>query len=238
MLQGRKFQFRPTLTIFVVLALGILIWLGTWQMHRLEWKTDLITKVESRLDAAPIPFAEAIRRADAGEDMEYTPVKITGEPRSETAPVFGSLDAKAGVYFFVPHETAENETVYVNLGFVPQQVEMPTFKSMEKSEITGLFRRAEVPTPPASWFSHKGKSVDGLWFVRDPVQFSGEAKIETVPYYIDQLSVPGREWPKGGTTRIEFNNRHLEYALTWYGLALTLVGVWLVFSLQPAKDDN
>ena len=67
--------------------------------------------------------------------------------------------------------------------------------------------------------------------MRDPVGFAKAAGLSTVPYYIDSFAIEGRDWPKGGTTRLNFTNRHLEYALTWYGLALTLLGVWFAFSL-------
>ena len=129
--------------------------------------------------------------------------------------------------------TAGN-VVYVNLGFAPQNIEefeIAESDTASSVEITGLFRTAERVTPPASWFRTTDHSLDGLWFVRDPILFADHAGLTTIPYYIDSFAVEGREWPKGGTTRLAFNNRHLEYALTWFGLAATLFGVWLAFSL-------
>jgi len=48
--------------------------------------------------------------------------------------------------------------------------------------------------------------------------------------YLDMVGETEGQWPKSGVTRLDFSNRHLEYAMTWYGLALTLVGVWFAFS--------
>lgn len=236
MLSNYRFHFRPVLSFAVLIALGILLLLGNWQMQRLAWKQALIAKVEAGMNAPAIPFAEAVARARAGEGMAYTPVSISGAiiPGSE-AFVFGTYDGEPGVYLFSAFQTGI-ATVYVNEGFVPQAIlKGPGFGvSSEGGErsVIGLFRYAEDPSPPASWFKPKGKSADGLWYVRDPEEFATRLGLETPPYYIDELVVAGREWPKGGTTRLQFNNRHLEYALTWFGLAATLLGVWIAFSLQ------
>ncbi|WP_428407592.1 SURF1 family protein [Hyphococcus sp.] len=230
-----RFQFRPVLTVVGAIALAILIALGAWQLRRLEWKQDLIAQVEARTNADPIPFAVALRRAEAGENMEYAPVLVEGELRADQeARVFGTYDGQPGAYIFAPLETGDG-AVYVNRGFAPQKLlSAPCFcdSALDAGAVTGLFRYAENPVPPASWFQPAGKSADGLWFVRNPGLFAADAEIDASPYYIDQFAVEGRDWPKGGTTRLDFSNRHLEYALTWFGLAATLVGVWIAFSLK------
>lgn len=236
MLKGYRFHFRPVLTAFALLALGVLIALGTWQLKRLEWKRDLIAKVEARVEADPIPFEEALARAEAGEDMEYTPVKINGDVRTcQYVRVFGTYNGSPGAYHFELLESDAGKLLYVNVGFLSlAQARIIDFclERAEPAQIAGLFRYRESLTPPSSWFRPQEKSADGLWFVRDPLAFAADAGVDALPYYVDQFAVPGREWPKGGTTRLDFNNRHLEYALTWFGLALTLVGVWIAFSLQ------
>ncbi|GJL94372.1 MAG: SURF1-like protein [Hyphococcus sp.] len=245
MLEGRHFQFRPVLTVFTALGLAILIALGSWQMHRLSWKQELIAKVDARIEVPPIAFEDAVTRAEAGEDMEYTPVKLTGEwvPEKE-APVFGSLDGKAGVYLFAPLAPQSGSgVIYVNAGYVPQSTLRQEnlgapYLAMGSQEIIGLFRTREIASPPASWFRSVQKSVDGLWFMRDPLLFAADAGVETIPFYIDRFAVDGALWPKGGTTRIDFRNKHFEYALTWYGLAVALLGVWLVFSLPKKSPDG
>ncbi len=238
MLKDYRFHFRPVLTVLSVLALGVLIALGSWQLQRLEWKRGLIAKVEARVEAAPIPFEEALALAEAGEDMEYTPVKLNGRFHyNKRADIFGSYDGVPGVFVFTPVGADFGEFIYVNRGFVSQDARKAGWPETRPSEtpiteITGLFRSAEKPVPPASWFRSSKKSADGLWFVRDPLTFAADAGIEAPAFYIDQFAVPGREWPRGGTTRLDFNNRHLEYALTWFGLALTLLGVCIAFFLQ------
>lgn len=233
MLKGYRFHFRPILTVFSALALAALIALGTWQLKRLEWKRDLIAKVEARVEADPIPFEEALARAEAGEDMEYTPVKISGAWRERGhASVFGSYEGAPGVYAFAPLNIEGGGVIFVNRGFAPQAANEVVPAGAGENNVAGLLRYRESLSPPASWFRPQQKSVDGLWFVRDPLAFAADAGVDALPYYIDQFAVPGREWPKGGTTRLDFSNRHLGYALTWFGLALTLIGVSAAFSLH------
>ncbi|MHA7872336.1 MAG: SURF1 family protein [Hyphococcus sp.] len=238
MIANKRFRFRPILTIWAVIGLAVLVSLGSWQLHRLEWKNALIDKVEARVDAPPIAFAEAVARAAAGEDMEYAPVRVTGRARLERpAKVFGSYEARPGHFFFAPVATGDGAHVYVNLGFTPQALERPpdltaVLPADEARSFTGLLRKAEIPAPPASWFRPRAQSADGFWFVRDPLLFAAEAGLQTPAYYIDSFAIEGVDWPKGGTTRLQFNNRHLEYALTWFGLAAALFGVWVAFSLR------
>ena len=237
MFAGRRFQFRPVLTLFMLAALAVLFSLGSWQMQRLAWKKDLIEKIEARVKAPPMLFDEAVRHAEAGEDMEYTPVKLAGVWREgQEAKVFGSYEAEAGVYYFAPLARDSSEIVFVNLGYVPQKIlQTDQFRAgytpADGASVEGLFRTAEKMAPPASWFKSAEQSVDGLWFVRDPVRFGLSAGLETKPYYIDRFARGETEWPRGGTTRLDFRNKHFEYALTWFGLAAALIGVWLAFSL-------
>ena len=234
MLGARRFQFRPVLTVFTCLALGVLVTLGMWQMHRLEWKRALVAQVEARVNEEPIAFIDAVRRAEASEDMEYTPVQAEGVFANEyEARVFGTYEGAPGAYFFAPLEEAgrAGSFVYVNRGFAPQGFEASA-PSHDKTSVHGLFRTPEKAGGLAGVFRPAGKSVDGLWFARDASLFAADAGIVASPYYIDQSAVDGRDWPRGGTTRLSFNNRHLEYALTWFGLAAALCGVWVAFSLQ------
>ena len=221
MLGARRFQFRPVLTIFTALALGVLVTLGMWQLHRLDWKRALVAQVEARVSDAPISFADAVRRAEGVFANQFE------------ARVFGTYESAPGAYYFAPLEEAgqTDSFIYVNRGFAPQGVEVDV-PSRDETSVYGLFRAPEKAGGLAGSFRPAGKSTDGLWFARDARLFAADAGIAASPYYIDQAAVEGRAWPKGGTTRLSFNNRHLEYALTWFGLAAALCGVWVAFSYQ------
>ncbi len=244
MVAGRRFQFRPVLTLCAGLGLAVLIALGVWQLHRLEWKQALIAKIEARVAEAPIPFEKAFARAEAGEDMEYTPVSLSGRiGLPDLAFVFGTYNSEAGGFVFAPVTSRTGDIIYVNLGFMPQRVLTEGDRTAHIEDgpdiaFEGLFRYPEKPAPPASWFRPTGQSVDGLWFTRDPAQFAEAAGHAAPGYYIDRFAVEGADWPKGGSTRLEFRNNHLDYALTWFGLAAVLLAVWLILSLPKKVSSN
>ena len=235
MIAARAFHFRPLLTICAGVALAILIGLGSWQLQRRDWKNALIENVESSMRHAPASFSEGARSAKD----EYAPVYVEGAFLDvEPARVFGTLDGAPGVYLFSPFETVNGAVVYVNRGFVPQtdvtRLALPPDGGTRRVE--GLLRVREIPAPPASWFKQTGVGTDGYWYVRDPAAMAvaaGARDKALGEFYIDQFAVDGADWPKGGTTRLDFRNKHLEYALTWFGLAGALIAVWLAMSLRP-----
>lgn len=233
-----SFQFRPILTLAAFVALAILSALGTWQLQRLAWKETLIAKVEARINEAPIPFAAAVERARAGEDMEYQPVFIDGAfDHGAEAHVFGVHEGAPGVFIFTPVDEGDGVRVFVNRGFVPQALRAATARAKGQVDgevrIEGLFRSAETHQGVAALVRPKDQLADNLFFTRNPSALARARGLESEPYYIDSAGRENAEaWPKGGLTRLDFSNRHLEYALTWYGLGGALIAVFLAMSVR------
>lgn len=238
-----RFHFRPALSAATALGLAALVALGLWQLDRLRWKDALIAQVEQRVSAPPAPFDEAVARAEAGEAMEYAPVTLAGVYAHDLeAHMFGTLGGAPGVYVFTPldaHDPASGgrRFVYVNRGFVPQALRDPAARAdgapAGEVTVTGLLRVAETPPPIARLFRPDDQAGDNLWFTRDPARLAAHHGIEAPRWYIDSSGAenPGA-WPKGGTTRVVFPNNHLDYALTWFGLAVVLMTIYLALSLR------
>jgi surfeit locus 1 family protein len=215
-------------------AFVILVSLGVWQLQRRDWKLALIAQVETRTRAAPIAFDDALARAAAGEAIEYQPVFLDGAyEHSLEARVFGAFKGAAGVYVFTPLRANRGDAerlVYVNRGFAPQD-----FAALEARadgaptgsvRVVGLMRAAERRTALERWLAPDDQPADNLWYVRDPARFAAAAGVEAPAYYVDSSGAENAgRWPQGGITRLEFSNRHLDYALTWFGLAAALVAV-------------
>lgn len=230
---------HPGLIVAVLIAFAILVSLGVWQLYRLDWKRDLIGSMNARLAAPAIAFDEAAGRAAAGERMDYRPVFLVGRYAHELETfVFGTLDGVPGVYIFTPlapsGTAAGPRYVFVNRGFAPQDFRAPGTRAeglvAGEVRVEGLFRSAEERHGPAKWLAPEDQIADNLYFIRNPRTLAASRSLDVSSYYIDSR---GREsagpWPKGGVTRVEFPNRHLEYALTWFGLAGALIAVFIAW---------
>jgi surfeit locus 1 family protein len=59
------------------------------------------------------------------------------------------------------------------------------------------------------------------------------------PFLIDADGSPNPGgWPRGGQTPLTLPNNHLQYAVTWYGIALTLIGVFTAFAWRRLKGPD
>ena len=136
-----------------------------------------------------------------------------------------------GFYIFTPLRLASGATVIVNRGFVPSELRDVSRRSEPPAgevTVTGLVRAPE----PRGWFMPENGPERDEWFTRDLAAKAGARGLERVaPFWIDADAVPSATgWPRPGQTRLTIPNNHLGYALTWFGIALTLVGVFAAWA--------
>jgi surfeit locus 1 family protein len=237
----------PTLAALVGLA--VLIGLGTWQMERKRWKEDLIAKIAARVHADPVPIPTEGR--SAGKDLEYLRVATRGRFRHDKerylyAPTSGGL----GWHVYTPLELDPQRIVWINRGWVPDARKAPEARAegqvLGDVEVRGLVRLQMRP----GWFAAQNDPARNLWYWPDIAAMTastfpdgqqkaagGPPRPDWLPLVIeaDAKPEPPGGLPRGGVTRLELPNRHLEYALTWYGLAATLAGVYFAFTISRLR---
>lgn len=243
----RNFQFRPGLSIATFIAFSLLLSLGVWQVKRLQWKLELIEKVENRTEEQPIDLDSVRALLAAGEELEYQPMRLMGrfEHQAE-AHVFGTWEGAPGWYIMTPLRFTDTDgmarRLLVNRGFVPmalkERAQRPESLSAGEVTVTGLFRSSKAPRGISAMVlpSDLLEKEINEFFSRDIRAFEKHLDLALLPFILDSSGAEVQsEWPKGGTTRLSFNNRHLEYALTWFGLALTLLVIFGIFSRKPRQ---
>lgn len=222
-------------TLMTIAALPVLLGLGTWQMQRKVWKDGLIAAIELRAGAPP-EVIDGLRRATP--DWEYRRVRISGRFDHTNERHLFAHDPRygPGYHVYTPLLTEAGGPVLVNRGYVPASLKEPAAREAGlvtgRVDVVGLVRSAEV----RGLFSPKPDPAKNVWFWRDvagmlgvpPSGYGGPAAAYSVDAEAEPINPGG--WPRGGTTNLRLPNRHLEYALTWYGLAATLVIVFLVFA--------
>lgn len=247
------------LSIATLAALAVLIGLGSWQWQRKAWKEELIATIETRASADPLPperwsalECRSMHEVGLAASCEFTTIRLvgrfdhSGERHIFTNAPRGSNPGGPGYWILTPFDlalTGADARIYVNRGFVPEANKdaqtRPDGQIAGEVEIVGQIRSAEQ----RGTFTGDSNASANVWFVRDPrelIPASGAAAGElaqwqgTGPsglfFYIDQIApAPPGGLPAPRASRIELPNRHLEYALTWWGLAVTLIGVYAAF---------
>lgn len=221
-----------------LVAFAALVALGTWQLERLAWKESLVAAIDSGLEKQPAALETP---ADAWKSLgkeEYRPVSVTGTFRhGDERHLFATHGGQMGWHVYTPLETEGGHILFVNRGFVTEERKDPSTRSEGQIEgpqtIVGLVR---LPGVQGS-FEPDRDPTKNQWYWRDLAGMIASLGIEgawarMMPFFVDAVAEPQNPggWPKGGVTRLEIPNRHLEYALTWYGLAGALLAVFSAFA--------
>ena len=240
----RSAAARVALAVCAALAFAGFFALGTWQVERRTWKLDLIARVDQRVHA---PAAEAPGRGhwpqvNAADDA-YRHVRMAGTfLHDRETLVQASTRLGAGFWVLTPLRTTNGTVVLINRGFVPPEArERATRTATEpkgETTVTGLLRITE----PNGGFLRKNDPAAERWFSRDVQAIAAARGLKDVaPYFVDAeaaLSLPAEtaDYPVRGLTVIAFPNSHLVYALTWYGLALMVLGgAWYVWRDERSR---
>ena len=228
-------------------VLAGLVWLGCWQLQRLAWKEALIRTVSERTVAPPVPLPA---RADwptlKPEQYEYRRVTATGTfNHAGEAHVYRPLTQARGPYHglgdvvLTPLHLASGGTVIVNRGFVPNDRLDPATRAAGQVPgqvtVTGLMRSPQERNA----FTPADDMAKNQWFTADPAAVArADGIADAAPFLIDEDAgqAPGG-LPQGGETVLDFPNSHLSYALTWFGLATALVGVFGVWAARQLRGD-
>ncbi len=226
--------------IFTAVAAAVLVALGIWQLHRLAWKEGLIAEIEIRANATPQPLPPVGEWPSLRlEDYEYRHVVAQGTfDNSKEAPVFrasgGSAAKEPGYFVLTPFRLKGGGIVIVNRGFVPLDRKAQSSRLagliQGETEVIGLMRQPES----RNLFTPADNPATGAFFTRDPdtiAKHFGLAPAAPFSIDADDTPVPGG-WPKGGATERSLPNNHFSYALTWFGIALALIGVFAAFAWQ------
>jgi cytochrome oxidase assembly protein ShyY1 len=232
------------LGIFTALTLALLVGLGVWQLQRRAEKHALIAQLTERLAAAPAalpPPAQWNALNPARDEFRRVRFSATYEQRPD-AMVYSSGSAirddvsGPGTWAFLPARISSGETVAINTGFVQNTMQdrgqqdraVARLVTGAPVTLTGYIRFPES----AGALTPRENIAKRLWFVRDHGAIArGLGWGEVAPFYIDlEQPVPQSGIPKPGPLEVHLKDDHLQYAITWFGLACAVViafGIWL-----------
>ncbi len=224
------------MTIACAILFVVLSGLGTWQLERLQWKLALIARVNSNMAAAPVPL-DAVK-AMPPDEAQYRRVTLDGRfDHAHEAYVF-TTDAGDPVYHVLtPFLTEGGRVLMVDRGEVPREKLDPATRTAGNAEgrtqVTGVWR---VPDAPGA-FTPPPDRAHRIWYSRDLKGIAAADRLTlAAPVVIEADSTPNPGGlPRGGQTVVSFRNQHLSYAVTWYGLAICLLGVWFAYHISKGR---
>jgi surfeit locus 1 family protein len=234
--------------VFTLVMVALFVGLGVWQLQRRAEKHALIAALTGRLAAPPGALPSASQWSALTPDRdEFRRVSFAATyDSSADAMVYSSGSAVRedisgpGTWAFVPARLPGGETVVINAGFVQNTMQdraqqdraVAPLITHQPVTLTGYIRFPET----AGTLTPAENPAKRLWFTRDHLAMAralgwGEGGKPVAPFYIDlEQPVPASGIPKPGPLDVHLKDDHLQYAITWFGLAGAVVvafGVWL-----------
>ena len=235
----RRFRFTLVPTLFTVPSLIVLIGLGTWQVERLQWKTGLIAERVAALSAAPVA---APATADEAAGLDFHRVTVIGTFDHGRELYIWAEDERgvAGFQVVTPLTLEDGGILLVNRGFVPDARKNPATRAAGQAagtvEIDGILR---IARKPIGWLVPSNQPAEHFWVYVDPPAMATAMGLDPArlrPYFVEAGPKPNPGGlPVGGQTRIQLPNDHLQYAITWYGFAVTLLVIYLVYHYRKPE---
>jgi surfeit locus 1 family protein len=222
--------FPVGLTIAAAIGLAILIALGVWQVQRLKWKEALLAHVAALKSAPAQQIGPVLDRLADGADVGFTRVRVTcpGLAAARFLELYALKDGQAGsrLVSACPVNASRYRTVLVDRGFVADTVSArPAVDPADRApiELVGVLRLPDKRNP------FMPRNTAQRWFSRDvPAMARALQAPQPAPVFLMAETSTNPDWkalvpaPLPG----EIPNRHLEYALTWFGLAGALACVY------------
>jgi len=226
-------------TVVALAGFVVLIGLGTWQLERRAWKAELIAARQAGFDAPAVPLPEAIPDPAA---LEFHRVWVQGrfDHAHEMHLTCRFYRDKAGYQIVTPLILADGSAVLVNRGFVPLADKDPGSRAAGQVagtvRVEGVVRLSAAPGA----FTPANEPGPNLWFYPDIAQMAAAAGLQRVrPVFIEAGPAPNPGGlPIGGQTVLDLPNDHLQYAITWYSLALALAVIYGLFCRRQLSGNR
>ena len=207
-----------SLDIFFIFFIFIVLSLGTWQVFRLHSKNNLISDLESNLKKNSINF-------NADIDKEYTKVLFKKKYLKSKIFLYHLNKGEIGFKVIVPYEVNSSLVVLVDKGWIRKDkinlIKNTLFNDDIIEGYTKKIREKSLFTP------NNNIKEDFLYSIEiDNLKKSLNKNI--YPLLIIQTSTVNKDIiPNGYEVRL--SNNHLQYAITWYGLALFTIIFFLYY---------
>ena len=220
----KKLIFPLALGIF---GTGFLIWLGLWQLDRLEWKESVLAQIDARILDAPV----ALPLTPTEDVDQFLPVRIAGYLTGEEIHVLASRKAIGAGYRVIAVFRTDGRDILVDRGFIPTPAKNHQREPLELT-ITGNLHWPDELTSSIP----EADIAANIWFARDVAAMAREANTE--PVLLVARSDTGDGVEAFPVTSSGIPNDHLNYAITWFLFATVWFGMTLYLLWRIKRKTN
>lgn len=209
-------------TVFTVLGMGVLCALGTWQLHRLAWKEDLLRRIDAayQLDAA---------RTRLDPDTEFGRGRVRGVYDRGHEILLGprTHEGMPGFHVITPLILEDGSVLLVNRGWVPADLKAPQ-AARGRVRVAGMLRYPQA----RNLFTPPNDPEKNIWYAldMDGVARAGNFKAlhPFVLYLETQVPAESGPYPLAAATRPQLMNNHRQYAVFWFAMAGVLAVIYVL----------
>ena len=230
--------FWPTVISLPILVFSLA--LGAWQMERREWKRDILDRIAHNQAAPAVALGDLIKADPLLH--EYGRVRVAGTflHDREFHLAARSLRNKVGMQIVTPLRLDDGRIVLFDRGWVPSEQKEGASRAAGqlagRVELTGVVRRSQIQRQ----FAPDNVPDKNVWFhvdvplMRKLAGGAPDPRLDVFFLEADATPNPGGV-PIGGQTRLDIPNDHLQYAITWFAIALALTGVYLAYHWENGR---
>ncbi len=232
-----RFKPAPGLSLAVIPILAILIALGIWQVKRLHWKTVLLAQIERGTHLPPAPLPQLLAEQDKGGMVAWRRARVHGHFAAlPPQPLYSLRQGKQALRLLAPFVMDDGLAITVDMGFVPYAPDKTWTLPVPSTAALSLHGILKPVRKPGPFALHNTQG--GLWFTPDTKTLLAPLNAaHPVTKYLLDLEPPrmGPDWPEPAPAHADIPNNHLDYALTWFGLALAAIGVYLGWHIRNGR---
>lgn len=210
-----------------ILGTGFLIWLGIWQLERLNWKETVLAQIDARIYDAPV----ALPQKPSEDPDQFLPVTAIGSFTGQEIHVLASRKTHGAGYRVIAVLDIGTRRIMVDRGFIPTPAKND-LRPLKEVSITGNLHwpdelTSSIPEPDLG---------ANIWFARDVAAMA--VQLETEPTLLVSRSETGDGVEAFPVNSSGIPNDHLNYAITWFLFATVWFGMTLYLLWRIKRKTN
>ncbi len=231
------------IVLWTGLGVAVLLALATWQLFRLAEKQALLAQIVRQAEAPPVSIGDVLAAREKGADIEFVMVKVRGSfDHASERHKLATFEGSSGWQIITPFKSDEGIVALVDRGVVPDDLRDPSARS-ENSAALELTAVVRAHGNERGFFDPENDADANVWYWWDvPAMLSSIAiapDMKVAPFILQAL--PGGDpsaFPRASKPDVQLHNNHLQYAITWFSLALVLLVIAGLFIRKQVRRSD